>query len=67
MKNPVVHFESLGHDGTELIDFYRELFEWPIEHHSLPGWPHYGSMESDKGIGGAVGTADAVQGAAVIV
>jgi predicted enzyme related to lactoylglutathione lyase len=67
MKNPVVHFEILGQDGTELIRFYCELFEWPIEENSLPGWPHYGVMECDNGIGGAVGTADAVQGSAVLV
>jgi uncharacterized protein len=67
MKNPVVHFEILGQNGAELIDFYRELFEWPIEDRSLPGWPHYGVMEADNGIGGAVGTADGVDGSAVLV
>jgi predicted enzyme related to lactoylglutathione lyase len=67
MKNPEVHFEILGHDGAELINFYRELFEWRIEDNSLPGWPHYGFMESDDGIGGAVGSADAVPGPAVLV
>src|ERR1700685_1944740 len=67
MKNPVVHFEILGQDGSELIDFYRALFEGPIEDHTLPGWPHYAVMEPDNGIGGAVGSADAIPGSAVLV
>jgi uncharacterized protein len=68
VKNPVVHFEILGSDGAALIEFYRSLFGWPIQEHVLPGWPQYGIMEApDRGIGGAVGAADAAGGPAVVV
>jgi uncharacterized protein len=68
VPNPVVHFEILGPDGAELIRFYRGLFGWPLQDGQLPGWPHYGLMdEPDRGIGGAVGSADAAGGAAVLV
>ena len=67
MNNPVVHFEILGADGANLIEFYRGLFGWPIEDNSLPGWPHYGFLRADQGIGGAVGTADAEPGSAIVV
>lgn len=67
MQNPVVHFEILGSDGAKLIDFYRELFGWPIEDNQLPGWPHYGFVNADRGIGGAVGSADAAPAGAVVV
>jgi uncharacterized protein len=68
VRNPVVHFEILGSDGAELIGFYRGLFDWPVEDRQLPGWPHYGVIEEpDRGIGGAVGTADAAGGSAVVV
>jgi hypothetical protein len=68
VKNPVVHFEILAPDGAELIGFYQGLFGWPIQDNQLPGWPHYGFMgEPDRGIGGAIGTADAADGPAVLV
>jgi uncharacterized protein len=68
VKNPVVHFEILGSDGGALIAFYRGLFGWAMEEHVLPGWPNYAIMERpDEGIGGAVGSADAAGGPAVIV
>jgi uncharacterized protein len=68
VRNPVVHFEILGSDGGALIAFYRDLFGWAMEEHVLPGWPSYAIMEpSDEGIGGAVGSADAAGGPAVIV
>jgi len=67
MKNPVVHFEILGADGDGLIDFYRDVFEWPLEHEQLPGWPHYGFLSADRGINGAVGAADAAPEGAVLV
>jgi uncharacterized protein len=67
MQNPVVHFEILGSDGTQLIDFYRELFGWPIEDGQLPGWPHYGFMNAERGIGGAVGSANAAPQGGVLV
>jgi uncharacterized protein len=67
MPDPVVHFEILGTDGKKLIDFYRELFGWPIEDGQLPGWPHYGFLKAERGIGGAVGAADAAPQGGVLV
>jgi uncharacterized protein len=67
MANPVVHFEILGSDGAKLIDFYRAVFGWPLEDTPLPGWPTYGIMEADQGIGGAVGTSDAAPEGGVLV
>ena len=68
MENPVVHFEILGSDGPQLIDFYRGLFGWPLRDTPLPSWPSYAIMEPlAEGIGGAVGTADAAPNGAVVV
>jgi uncharacterized protein len=64
---PIVHFEILGKDGPGLIDFYRRLFDWTLQVGSLPGWPQYASMESERGIGGAVGSADAAPNGGVLV
>lgn len=30
MNNPVVHFEILGPNGPDAIDFYRRLFGWDL-------------------------------------
>jgi predicted enzyme related to lactoylglutathione lyase len=67
MTNQVVHFEILGSDGAKLIDFYREVFGWPLTDSPLPGWPKYGIMEADQGIGGAVGASDAAPDGGVLV
>ncbi len=68
MENPVVHFEILGSDGPQLIDFYRGLFGWSLQDTPLPGWPSYAIMEPPaEGIGGAVGTSDAAPNGAVVV
>ena len=68
VTNPIVHFEILGSDGAALIEFYRGLFGWPIEKQALPGWPDYGIIEApSQGIGGAVGSADAAGGPAVLI
>jgi uncharacterized protein len=67
MDNPVVHFEILGRDGIKLIDFYREVFGWPLQDNPLPGWPSYAIMEPGQGIGGAVGRADAAPNGGVVV
>jgi uncharacterized protein len=67
MDNPVVHFEILGTDGSQLIDFYRDVFGWPLQNTPLPGWPSYAIMQPDEGIGGAVGSADAAPNGAVVV
>ncbi len=67
MANPVVHFEILGNEGSELIDFYRNVFGWPLQNHPIPGWPSYAIMQPAEGIGGAVGSADAAPNGAVLV
>jgi uncharacterized protein len=67
MDNPVVHFEILGTDGSPLIEFYRDVFGWPLQNNPLPGWPSYAIMQPDEGIGGAVGSADAAPNGAVVV
>jgi predicted enzyme related to lactoylglutathione lyase len=67
VRNPVVHFKILGSDGAKLTDFSREVFDWPLEHTPLPGWPTYGMMEVDQGTGGAVRAADAAPDAGVLV
>ena len=63
----MVHFEILGPNGPTLIEFYQKLFGWQLQDHPLPGWPHYAQLRADTGIGGAVGTADAADGPAVVV
>jgi uncharacterized protein len=67
VTNPVIHFEILGPDGASLIEFYRDLFGWQLQNQSLPGWPHYGQLHAQAGIGGAIGSADAVNGPAVVL
>lgn len=68
MANPVIHFEILGRDGAKLIEFYRALFDWPLEQLQLPGWPTYGLMEEpESGIGGAVGSAGAAPDGGVLL
>ncbi|HUO38669.1 MAG TPA: VOC family protein, partial [Mycobacterium sp.] len=67
MTNPVVHFEILGPNGPALIEFYRDLFGWQLQDRPLSGWPHYALLRASNGIGGAIGSADAVSGAAVVV
>jgi uncharacterized protein len=67
VSGSVVHFEILGPDGSALIEFYRNLFGWQLQDRPLPGWPHYAQLRAEEGIGGAVGTADAAGGPAVVV
>lgn len=67
VTNPVVHFEILGPDGASLIEFYRDLFGWQLQDRPLPGWPHYGLLQAQAGIAGAIGSADAADGPAVVV
>jgi len=55
MKNPVVWFEVVGKDGTQLRSFYSDLFGWKIE--GATGDMDYGLVAAaDGGIGGGVGT-----------
>lgn len=67
MTNPVVHFEILGPDGTELTEYYRALFGWPMHTGQLPGWSHYSHFHAESGIDGAVGTAAALNGDSRVV
>ncbi len=54
MANPVIHFEIMGGDGSQLQDFYRRLFGWPIDANNE--W-NYGMVPAPdgEGIGGGVG------------
>ena len=55
MKNPVVWFEVLGKDGTQLRRFYSDLFGWKIE--GATGDMDYGLVAAaNGGIGGGVGS-----------
>jgi uncharacterized protein len=55
MKNPVVWFEVVGKDGTQLRRFYSDLFGWKIE--GATGDMDYGLVAAaNGGIGGGVGT-----------
>lgn len=68
VTNPVVHFEILGRDGPALIEFYRDLFGWQLQDRPLPGWPNHAMLRAEQGgIGGAIGSADAADGATVVV
>jgi uncharacterized protein len=54
MKNPVVWFEVVGKDGSQLRRFYTDLFGWKIE--SAAGDMDYGLVAAAKGgIAGGVG------------
>jgi hypothetical protein len=56
MDNPVVHFEIIGHEGSSLVAFYRELFGWDLHKAALGGYSSYAFLPSpDEGIGGGVG------------
>jgi predicted enzyme related to lactoylglutathione lyase len=55
MKNPVVWFEVVGKDGTQLRRFYSDLFGWKIE--GATGEMDYGLVTAaNGGIGGGVGS-----------
>ena len=54
MRNPVVWFEVVGKDGSELRRFYANLFGWTIE--GAQGDMDYGLVAGgDGGIGGGIG------------
>jgi hypothetical protein len=56
VPNPVVHFEIAGKDGKKLQDFYRELFEWPVE---VDEKMDYGMVPRvEPGIGGGIYTSE---------
>jgi predicted enzyme related to lactoylglutathione lyase len=52
MGAPVVHFEIMGGEGSELETFYRELFGWKINSNNLM---KYGIVETGGGPGGING------------
>ena len=52
MGAPVVHFEIMGGEGTELETFYRELFGWKIDSNNPM---KYGIVETEGGPGGING------------
>jgi uncharacterized protein len=58
MGAPVVHFEIMGGEGSELETFYRELFGWEINSNNPM---KYGVVETGggtRGINGGVGPAN---------
>ena len=52
MGAPVVHFEIMGGEGSELETFYRELFGWRINSNNSM---KYGIVETGGGPGGING------------
>lgn len=55
MGAPVIHFEIMGGEGTQLETFYRELFGWKINSNNPM---KYGIIETEGGpgdINGGVG------------
>jgi predicted enzyme related to lactoylglutathione lyase len=49
MGAPVIHFEIMGGEGTQLETFYRELFGWKINSNNPM---KYGVVETEGGPGG---------------
>jgi predicted enzyme related to lactoylglutathione lyase len=66
MGKPVVHFEVIGTDATQLHRFYRELFDWPIQ-----AMPEMGYGLVDKAatgtIGGGIGHSEDPQARGVVI
>jgi uncharacterized protein len=55
MAHPVIHFEVIGPDATNLQQYYRDLFGWKIDTDNPIG---YGMVSAeDRGIGGGVANA----------
>ena len=52
MGAPVIHFEIMGGEGTQLETFYRELFGWKINSNNPM---KYGIVETKGGPGGING------------
>lgn len=56
MGMPIVHFEIMGGEGTQLQDFYGKLFAWKIDANNPM---QYGLVApEEKSIGGGIGAAD---------
>jgi uncharacterized protein len=57
MGNPVVHFEIIGQNASNLRSFYRDAFDWQIEA-PIAGSPVDYSIvqpDGDSGIRGGIG------------
>ncbi|HVE92965.1 MAG TPA: VOC family protein [Actinomycetota bacterium] len=53
MPNPVVHFEIMGKESAKTQQFYRDLFEWPVDANNPM---NYGMVPGGEGgIGGGIG------------
>jgi uncharacterized protein len=64
MVNPIVHFEIIGKDPKKLQGFYKELFGWEADFHSIAAPEisekgNYGfvqnAADSGQGIPGGIG------------
>ncbi len=53
-KNPIIHWEIMGTDGTATAGFYGKVFDWAPQ--AWPGFEGYHGVDADHaGVGGAVG------------
>lgn len=54
MPNPIVHWEVYGKDGRKLEEFYKNLFDWHVEHMEQM---NYGMVDThaEGGINGGIG------------
>ncbi len=59
MPNPVVHFEIIGGDKTQLQEFYGSLFDWKIDANNPMD---YGMVDTASGAGIAGGISGAGNG-----
>jgi predicted enzyme related to lactoylglutathione lyase len=65
MPNPVLHFEIVGGDKTQLQNFYGSLFDWKIDANNPMD---YGMVEAaDGGIAGGISGAGNGDGPRVTV
>lgn len=52
MPNPVLHFEIVSKNASELHSFYSDVFEWKIDANNPM---NYGLVEVGEGINGGIG------------
>src|SRR3984893_11873115 len=58
MGAPVIHFEIMGGEGTQLETFYRELFGWKINSNNPMKYGVVDTGGGPGGINGGVGPAN---------
>ena len=61
MANPVVHFEIMGRPGPDLADFYRSLFDWPVNTgEPVNTYAQFSAIppQDGEGIGGGIGATE---------